>query len=205
MKKRNLSFCLLVLVFLLTVSTLLCGASVGDICPSCGGLCRFEESGIDHEECLHCGKKCHYESGTPTVCFYCRAACTGLTWEHKTCPNCQGACDGSGYQHIPCPGCGAQCTVEGSYPVYFYDHAPDCPGPDSSSSAPTSSSQPNNPAPSSPSSRPYEGPTDVTVVAPEKEVPATGSDPFVTVIVAANVAVVAALAVVLFRKKSSDR
>ena len=205
MKKRNLSFCLLVLVFLLTVSTLLCGSAETGKCPVCGGEYDETSSRYIHEgECPLCGNWCHYGEYTDT-CPHCRATCNGESCDHRPCSNCGAPCDGSGYDHIPCPYCGAECVAEASSIDYFYNHKPDCQAINGGSSAPTLSPLPNNPAPSSPSSRPYEGPTDVTVAAPEKEVPATGSDPLVTVIIAANIAVVATLAVVLFRKKASDR
>ena len=203
MKKRNLSFCLLVLVFLLTVSTLLCGSAETGKCPFCEGEYDWQTTDYNHGKCLHCKQECHGES--LSVCWGCRATCDGESCDHRPCSNCGAPCDGSGYDHIPCPYCGAECVAEASSVDYFYNHKPDCQAINGGSSAPTLSPLPNNPAPSSPSSRPYEGPTDVTVAAPEKEVPATGSDPLVTVIIAANIAVVATLAVVLFRKKASDR
>jgi len=187
---------ILILLTLLTLSLILCGSSGENTscpeCDVCGGV--FGQ----HTTCLGCGAECTGEETTEhrdNCLFVLNPSCStcNILWRiHGNCSVCGGAFE----QHTTCPDCGVECLGDRT------EHLPHA-----DSSRPPLSVSPGNSVPADyEPENVYEGPTDIIVVDSDKTQPSTGGvNPLIPLVSAVSVAALVTLAVILFRKKASDR
>jgi len=199
-------------------------------CPGCGVECLGEQTNhtqdclyVNNPACSACGTpfrnhgNCSVCGGTfeqHTTCPGCIAKCIGIQTNHaQDClytnnPLCSvcgtpfrnhgscSVCGGAFEQHTTCPDCGVECLGDRT------EHLPHA-----DSSRPPLSVSPGNSVPADyEPENVYEGPTDIIVVDSDKTQPSTGGvNPLIPLVSAVSVAALVTLAVILFRKKASDR